>query len=193
MSFNENTTRVGESSNYSPSIADTTPSIADTAQSIIDPRLLPTNPNIPAEFLPKLKERTSWVWKHGSVFQCPDKNGILKQRWKCDLCPNPETAITYADTTTKNAINHLVKFHGFHQNGQLRTDPNNSSNTQNQLLLPPSSSSSINTPQKIIFNSDVFKQLYLRWIITNNISFQQAISPTLRYLLMYLSAVVSNS
>lgn len=35
---------------------------------------------IPISFLPKPKERTSWVWKHGTIYQGPDKNGVMKDR-----------------------------------------------------------------------------------------------------------------
>jgi hypothetical protein len=111
--------------------------------------------------------------------------GLLKPQ----AGPNPETAVHYADTTTKNAINHLVKVHQFHQNGERQT-------TAVGMDVGDGSSSSLNnvsanTVPRILFNSDVFKQLYVHWIVTNNISFQQATSPSLRFLLMYLCAVVS--
>lgn len=41
---------------------------------------------IPILFLPKSKEWTSWVWKHGTIYQGPDKNGVMKDRWRCNLC-----------------------------------------------------------------------------------------------------------
>lgn len=41
---------------------------------------------VPFAFLPKPKERTSWVWKHGSIYQAIDKNGTVKDRWRCNLC-----------------------------------------------------------------------------------------------------------
>lgn len=45
---------------------------------------------VPMAFLPKPKERTSWVWKHGTLYQALDRNGIIKDRWRCNLCKKPD-------------------------------------------------------------------------------------------------------
>lgn len=94
---------------------------------------------------------------------------------------------------TKNAIAHLVKMHDFYQHGEPRIVAPTS--TVLALILSPQEEIRQNLANSIptlIFNSSVFKHLMLRSIITNNIPFQQAISPVLRPLFMYLCAVVSN-
>ncbi|HYT41618.1 MAG TPA: hypothetical protein VEP90_04690, partial [Methylomirabilota bacterium] len=65
---------------------------AYTSSSFANDRLLPglrrsrSQGEPPAFFLAKKKERTSWVWKHGTLYQGPNKNRILKDRWRCNLC-----------------------------------------------------------------------------------------------------------
>lgn len=78
MSFNEDTSRTANSSTYEPSVADTTQSVRDDQLTRV--------PAVPAVFQPKPKERTSWVWKHGQVIQARDRNGVVKDRWRCNLC-----------------------------------------------------------------------------------------------------------
>lgn len=83
--------------------------------------------------------------------------------------------------------------HDFYQNGESRIIPPTS--TTPALSLSPQEEIRQNLANSIptlMFNSSVFKHLLLRWIITNNIPFQQAVSPVLRLLFMYLCAVVSN-
>ena len=89
----------------------------------------------------------------------------------------------------KNSIQHLVKVHGFYENGEpVPVIQDNESTPIHPRILQQSLTNSI---PRLIFNSDVFKHLLLRWIITNNISFHQAVSPVLRILFMYLCTVVS--
>lgn len=57
---------------------------------------------------------------HTDPTQPRSANEVAKQNHV--LGPNPETAEHYSDTTTKNAINHLVKIHYFHQNGEPQSD-----------------------------------------------------------------------
>lgn len=66
----------------------------------------------------------------------------MRDRWRCYLCKmhkqtdfveilcitkktqagfNSETAVHYPDTTTKNAINYLIKVDRFHQNSERQT------------------------------------------------------------------------
>lgn len=43
----------------------------------------------------------------------------ISKKTQADL--NSETAVHYPDTTTKNAKNHLIKVHQFHQNSERQT------------------------------------------------------------------------
>jgi len=64
------------------------------------------------------------------------------------------------------------------------------------LSLPSQSQIRIafqNTIPKIVFNEDLFKSFLLRWMIQNNISFQQVEKSEFRYLLHYLLACSSST
>jgi len=92
-------------------------------------------------------------------------------------------------------INHLVRFHGFNRDGTMAvSNPNQISGIGRtpglstvQSTLPIALANSLPT---YIFNSDIFKQLLLRWIIVHNIAFHRITAPEFRALLMYLCAVV---
>lgn len=47
------------------------------------------------------------------------------------------------------------------------------------------------THSQIVFNADLFKDLLLRWMILNHISFSQVEQSSFRVLLWYLAACVS--
>ena len=69
-----------------------TSSDAYTSSSFANDRLLPglrpsqSQGKPPSFFLAKKLERTSLVWKHGTLYYGPNKNGILNDRWRCNLC-----------------------------------------------------------------------------------------------------------
>ena len=91
-------------------------------------------------------------------------------------------------------INHLVCFHGFNRDGTIATsDPNNisgerqtSGTTIVQSTIPITLANSL---PSYVFNSNIFKQLLLRWIIVHNIAFHCITAPEFSALLMYLCAV----
>ena len=100
-------------------------------------------------FQAKKKEWKSYVWwpENGEEYQ---ENG--KERWRCKRCPNLRTAITFSDSSTRNAIDHLKKIHGI-------TKAN-----LHGLSLPSQSQIHIafqNTISKIVFNEDLFKSFLL--------------------------------
>lgn len=98
------------------------------------------------------------------------------------------------DTRTKNAIAHWVRIHHFYQNGERYSRPSEQDSVGNGFILCGQHELRQNLTSKIpqhIFNADVFKHLLIRWIIINNITFNQAVSPVLKFLLMYLWTVVN--
>ena len=115
----------------------------------LDSSSLFTDADSQSIFQAKKKERKSYVWwpENGEEYQ---ENG--KERWKCKRCPNLHTAITFTDSSTHNAIDHLKKIHGI-------TKAN-----LHGLSLPSQSQIRIafqNTIPKIVFNEDLFKFLLL--------------------------------
>ena len=103
--------------------------------------------------------------------------------------------ISFTDGSTKNMINHLVRFHGFNRDGTMAISDTShisrveqaSGTTIVQSTLPIALANSL---PSYIFNSNIFKQLLLGWIIVHNIAFHRVTAPEFRALLMYLCAVV---
>ena len=105
---------------------------------------------------PKPKVRRSWIWKHGLSVTIN-----RKVYWQCNHCP-PNQPKQYSDTSTKHPIDHL-KHHRINEHGQI---PSSGEPTIIQQAFG-------NSVQRIHFNSDLFKDLLLRWMIQSNISFLQ--------------------
>jgi hypothetical protein len=93
--------------------------------------------------------------------------------------PNIRTAVTFGIGSTKNAIRHLLVSHRINQNGDL-----SSVQLQQQTLQ----ASFGNTLPRVNFNSDVFENILIRWMIICNIPFIAVENPTFRLLLAYLAA-----
>jgi len=92
-------------------------------------------------------------------------------------------------------INHLVRFHGFNRDGTMSTSDQNNISEDRQTSGTTIVQSTIpialaNSLPSYVFNSDIFKQLLLQWIIVHNIAFHRITAPEFRALLMYLCAVV---
>jgi hypothetical protein len=95
--------------------------------------------------------------------------------------PNIRTAVTFSIGSTKNAIRHLLVVHHINQNGDLPPV---------QLQQQTLQASFGNTLPRVNFNSDVFKNILIRWMIICNIPFIAVENPTFRLLLAYLAACV---
>ena len=81
----------------SQSVLDTSDNISTFAQS-----------DSQAIFEPKRKDRKSFIWlpENGEEYL---KKG--KWRWRCCRCPVKRLAPTFSDTSTRNALDHLLKVH----------------------------------------------------------------------------------
>jgi len=101
------------------------------------------------------------------------------------LGPSPRMAVTFADSSTKNMIEHLHDTHQMTKEGPLTIQLE-----KGQLRIETAFG---NTRPQIIFNKDMFRELLLRWLVINNISFRQVEQGSFRILLGYLAACVSIS
>ena len=101
------------------------------------------------------------------------------------LGPSPRVAVTFADSSTKNMIEHLHDTHRMTKDGPLAIHLE-----KGQLRIETAFR---NTKPQIIFNKDVFGELLVRWLVVNNISFRQVEQGSFRVLLGYLAACVSFS
>jgi len=108
-------------------------------------------------------------------------------QWSLTDCfsgPVTRTAQTFAVTGTKNMIDHLRAIHRIDKNGPMDSK---------EAITQRIDHAFGKTQQRIDFNIDMFKQLLLRWIILNHITFRQVEDNAFRYLLFYLLACVSSS
>ncbi|KAF8418288.1 hypothetical protein EV426DRAFT_619566 [Tirmania nivea] len=104
--------------------------------------------------------RRSWIWQYGEAVTINNK-----RFWQCRLY-RPRQAKRYADGSTKHLIQYL-QGHRMTENGPAFG----------------------NSTPKIQFNSDVFKQLLVQWMVLSNISFRQVEESSFRLLLSYLASV----
>jgi len=120
-------------------------------------------------------QRRPWIWQHGVQVT---HNG--KPFWRCRYCrQNPKQ---YACGSTKHPIEHL-RTHRLTERGLIEPEASNS-------IIRQAFSNSI---PKIQFNSEVFKQLFVQWIILYHISFRQVEQPSFWLLLSYLTSVSASS
>jgi len=89
--------------------------------------------------------------------------------------------VTFADSSTKNMIEHLHEIHKIGKDGPIPLK-------HGQVLIETAFGK---THQQVTFNRDLFRDLLLRWIIENHISFSQVEKSSFRVLLRYLVACVS--
>ena len=95
--------------------------------------------------------------------------------------PTKGLSVTFADSSTKNMIEHLHEVHKIGKEGPIPLE-------QGQVLIETAFGK---TRPQVTFNTDLFRDLLLRWIIENHISFSQVEKGSFRVLLRYLVACVS--
>ncbi|KAG0638369.1 hypothetical protein HOY80DRAFT_1047915 [Tuber brumale] len=100
---------------------------------------------------------------------------------KMDLSPAKGLSVTFADSSTKNMIEHLQEIHKIGKDGPIPLE-------HGQVLIETAFGK---TRPQVTFNSDLFHDLLLRWIIEIHISFSQVEKGSFRVLLRYLVACVS--
>jgi hypothetical protein len=96
---------------------------------------------------------------------------------------NRKTAQSYADSSTKNAIEHLKTIHRIDADGEMEplADQNNRIRAAFGRTLP-----------KVFFNVEFFKVLLVRWVISCNIPFRaSSILPFVCWLVTWLLVYVS--
>jgi hypothetical protein len=94
---------------------------------------------------------------------------------------NRKTAQSYADSSTKNAIEHLKTIHRIDADGEMEPleDQLHSIRAAFGRTLP-----------KVFFNVVFFKVVLVRWVISCNIPFRGVEHPAFRLLVGYLAACV---
>lgn len=100
----------------------------------------------------------------------------------CNTGPTKGLGVTFTDSSTKNMIEHLHEIHKIGKDGPIPLE-------QGQVLIETAFGKS--RPQ-VTFNTDLFRDLLLRWIIENHISFSQVEKGSFQVLLRYLVACVSS-
>ena len=95
--------------------------------------------------------------------------------------PSKGTVVTFSDSSTKNMIDHLREVHIVGKDGPIALE-------QGQVLIETAFGK---TRPQVTFNSDLFRDLLLRWIVENHIGFRQVEQSSFRVLLRYLVACVS--
>jgi hypothetical protein len=97
------------------------------------------------------------------------------------LGPNPRTAATFSDGSTKNAIIHLHDVHRIGKNGPL--PPVEQEAQRIRLAFG-------NSLPRVSFNVDVFQELLSRWMALCDVPFVAVEHDCFRLLLSYLAACV---
>ena len=95
--------------------------------------------------------------------------------------PAKGVGVTFADSSTNNMINHLQDIHKIGRNGPIPLE-------EGQVLIEMAFGK---TRPQVSFNCDPFRDLLLRWIIENHITFSQVEKASFRVLLRYLVTCVS--
>ena len=119
--------------------------------------------------------RRSWIWQYGNTILIGNK-----KYWQCKLCRNNPKK--YVEGSTKHPIDHLKHSHRMSAQGLL--DATASTSLIRQAF-------GTNSP-KLQFNSDVFKQLIVQWMVECHVSFRQVEEPSFCLLMSYLSAVTAS-
>jgi len=104
----------------------------------------------------------------------------LHRELREDIGPANGLGVTFADSSTKNMIDHLQDVHKIGKNGPIPLE-------EGQGLIETAFGK---TRPQVSFNSDLFRDLLLRWIIENHITFSQVEKGSFRVLLRYLVACV---
>jgi len=89
--------------------------------------------------------------------------------------------VIFADSSTKNMIQHLHEIHKIGKDGPIPLK-------HGKVLIETAFGK---TRPQVTFNTDLFRDPLLRWIIENHISFSQVQKSSFRVLLRYLVACVS--
>jgi len=85
--------------------------------------------------------------------------------------PAKGLGVTFADSSTKNMIEHLHEVHKIGKDGPIPLE-------QGQVLIETAFGK---TRPQVTFNTDLFRDLLLRWIIENHISFSKSKKPPFAY------------
>jgi len=96
--------------------------------------------------------------------------------------PSKGAAVTFSDSSTKNMIEHLREVHKIGKDCPIALE-------HGQVLIETALGK---TRPQVAFNSDLFRDLLLRWIVENNISFWEIEQSSFRVLVRYLPACVSS-
>jgi hypothetical protein len=95
--------------------------------------------------------------------------------------PNPRTAATFSDGSTKNAITHLRDVHRIGKDGPLA--PVEEQEKRIRLAFG-------NTLPRVSFNVDIFEDILTRWMALCDIPFLAVEHDCFRLLLSYLASCV---
>src|SRR4030095_14941529 len=92
---------------------------------------------------------TSWIWDHGT--KIPSNTGLgAHSHWQCNHCH-----LSFNDSTTSNAINHLQKQHSITQTGRVLSD---------QKTIRDGAP---------IIHADVLRKLIIEWIVDRRHAFNE--------------------
>ncbi|PUU76139.1 hypothetical protein B9Z19DRAFT_1066869 [Tuber borchii] len=97
--------------------------------------------------------------KNGTEYTTSDG----KTRWRCSRCPPKGAAITFSDSSAKSMIEHLREVYKIGKDGPIALE-------HGKVLIEAAFGK---TRSQVAFNSDLFRDLLLRWIVENHISFRQ--------------------
>jgi len=96
--------------------------------------------------------------------------------------PSKGATVTFSDSSTKNMIEHLREVNKIGKDSPIALE-------HGQVLIETAFGK---TRPQVAFNSDLFQDLLLRWIVENNISFREIEQSSFRILVRYLLACVSS-
>lgn len=153
---------------------------------LIDGPLL--SPYIPTP--PSKRPPISWIWKQGQGSgEAITRKSDNKPFWLCGYCIRKERQpilVIYSTDSTTPAIRHLVKEHGFNPDGSKVERKRKS---DNQGALPAAVQRQIEAASTQL-NRDGWRDCYLAWSISDDVSLSKASSKRLRRLLQYHNPAV---
>lgn len=133
--------------------------------------------------------KTAQIWRNGYKLQRKSTTGkIIRPLWICRPCWHKKQRIrTYNAGTTSHTKEHLETTHRLDKNGIPLAKPSVVALQQSAAQIDSSHGRSWR-----VLDFDVFKQLFIQWIVLMHISFSQVESESFRALLLCLSAVLMN-
>ncbi|EWY79581.1 hypothetical protein FOYG_17275 [Fusarium oxysporum NRRL 32931] len=130
----------------------------------------------------KIKE--SWIYQHGANL---DHNGV--RYWLCRLCHEKKSYATalYASSGTSHATRHLLRQHQIAEFGEsgpgLRNPFTLAASSASSSSRPLSRQASLGFQLASHFNESAWKARFVDWIILEDVTFRQASSERLRWLI----------